>query len=102
MLTRHAEIMRRHGPLSSEDLFPCVVLTDAMDANHAVDALFDLCNAELAYFKTSGCIYFVDSRSQGCGKLQKRRPSPDGTDPHTSRRFDRRKRERHNSKIKGS
>ena len=87
-----------------EEVFACVVLARTIDANDAADTLFDHCNAELAYFKTPGWIYFADSLpTTGTQKIQKHRLFPDGTDPRTLPGvFDRRDRKKRSSKIEGS
>jgi acyl-coenzyme A synthetase/AMP-(fatty) acid ligase len=90
--------------LREEEVFACVVLARTIDANDAADTLFDHCNAELAYFKTPGWIYFADSLpTTGTQKIQKHRLFPDGTDPRTLPGvFDRRDRKKRSSKIEGS
>lgn len=90
--------------LREEEVFACVVLAEAIDSSDAADILFDHCNAELAYFKTPGWIYFADSLpTTGTQKIQKHRLFPDGTDPRTLPGvFDRRDRKKRNSQIEGS
>jgi hypothetical protein len=103
MIIRDTEIMRRRGFFSGEAVLAWAILTEAMDANDAGDTLFDLCNAQLAYFNTPGWIYFVDSLPPTRRrKIQKCQLFPGGSDPCSLLGvFNRRKRERRNSKIGG-
>ena len=71
--------------LREEEVFACVVLTEAQDTAIAADALFQHCNKELAYFKAPGWIYFVDRLpTTGTQKIQKHDIFPDGTDPRSA------------------
>jgi crotonobetaine/carnitine-CoA ligase len=71
--------------LREEEVFACVVLTEAQDTSVAANTLFQHCNRELAYFKAPGWIYFVDGLpTTGTQKIQKHDIFPDGTDPRTA------------------
>ena len=70
--------------LREEEVFACVILTEAQDAAVAADTLFQHCNRELAYFKVPGWICFVDELpTTGTQKIQKHDIFLDGTDPRT-------------------
>jgi acyl-CoA synthetase (AMP-forming)/AMP-acid ligase II len=103
-LVKQVAVIAVPDELREEEVFACVVLAQSIDANDAADTLFDHCNAELAYFKTPGWIYFADSLpTTGTQKIQKHRLFPDGTDPRALPGvFDRRERKKRNSKIEGS
>jgi len=87
-VARHGETRSQLLPsrtkLREEEVFACVILTEAQDAAVAADTLFQHCNRELAYFKVPGWICFVDELpTTGTQKIQKHDIFLDGNDPRT-------------------
>jgi crotonobetaine/carnitine-CoA ligase len=67
-----------------EEVLACIVLHDDTAREAAADALFAHCDAQLAYFKAPGWIYFTDTLpTTGTQKIQKHQIFPGGADPRT-------------------
>jgi crotonobetaine/carnitine-CoA ligase len=69
--------------LREEEVLACVVPMPGVPPDAALaDALFDQCNARLAYFKAPGWVLFVDSLpTTGTQKVQKTQIFKSGEDP---------------------
>ena len=103
-LVKQVAVIAVRDELREEEVFACVVLAECVDLSEAAERLLDHCNAELAYFKAPGWIYFVDSLpTTGTQKVQKHRLFPHDSDPRKLPGvFDRRERKKRDSKIRGS
>ena len=83
-LVNQVAVLAVPDELREEEVFACVVLNGAQDAEVAAERLFQHCNDELAYFKTPGWIHFVDVLpTTGTQKIQKHQIFPAGFDPRT-------------------
>ena len=83
-LVKQVAVLAVPDELREEEVFACVVLADAHEPAAAIEALFEHCCEELAYFKTPGWILFVESLpTTGTQKIQKHQIFEGGTDPRT-------------------
>ncbi len=81
-LVKQVAVLAVPDDLREEEVFACVVLAEDKSPAVAADILFQHCNAELAYFKTPGWIYFTDSLpTTGTQKIQKHQIFGHGIDP---------------------
>src|SRR5262249_27666975 len=69
--------------LREEEVLACVVAMEEIATGQAMaDALFEHCNARLAYFKTPGWMLFLDRLpTTGTQKVQKTQIFPSDVDP---------------------
>ncbi len=83
-LVRQVAVLAVADPIREEEVFACVVLAEGASAQAAADALFAHCHRALAYFKTPGWLYFVESLpTTGTQKIQKHQIFAKGVDPTT-------------------
>jgi crotonobetaine/carnitine-CoA ligase len=71
--------------LREEEVLACVVTMPGVEAGPGLaEALFEHCNARLAYFKAPGWMLFLDRLpTTGTQKVQKTRIFAAGADPRT-------------------
>jgi len=83
----HAAVLSVHDEMREEEVLACVVLrgvdlNDTGNVDAAVRALFDLCNARLAYYKAPGWVWVTDRiPTTATQKIQKHQIFPQGVDP---------------------
>nr|WP_295784473.1 AMP-binding protein [Rhodoferax sp.] len=83
-LVANVAVMALPDDVREEEVLACVVLKRRSDCETADNAraLFDFCNANLAYYKAPGWLWFAtEIPTTGTQKIQKHRIFPEGQDP---------------------
>ena len=80
-----AAVMALPDEVREEEVLACVVLKPGEERSEATaSALFAHCNAQLAYYKAPGWVWFADAiPTTATQKIQKHSLFPAGTDPRT-------------------
>ena len=85
-LVANVAVMALPDGVREEEVLACVVLKDgsAAQTGDTARTLFDFCNANLAYYKAPGWLWFAtEIPTTGTQKIQKHRIFPEGQDPRT-------------------
>jgi acyl-CoA synthetase (AMP-forming)/AMP-acid ligase II len=84
-LVENVAVLAVRDELREEEVLACVVLRDkTADAAMIGRVLFDHCNANLAYYKAPGWLYFTDTiPTTATQKIQKHQIFEPGLDPRT-------------------
>ena len=85
-LVANVAVMALPDEVREEEVLACVVLKDgsAAQTGDTARTLFDFCNANLAYYKAPGWLWFAtEIPTTGTQKIQKHRIFPEGQDPRT-------------------
>jgi acyl-CoA synthetase (AMP-forming)/AMP-acid ligase II len=81
-LVKQVAVLAVPDETREEEVLACVVLHDDTARETAADTLFAHCDAQLAYFKAPGWIFFADTLpTTGTQKIQKHQIFPSGADP---------------------
>jgi acyl-CoA synthetase (AMP-forming)/AMP-acid ligase II len=83
-LVKQVAVLAVPDETREEEVLACIVLHDDTAHEAAADTLFAHCDAQLAYFKAPGWIFFADTLpTTGTQKIQKHQIFPSGADPRT-------------------
>jgi acyl-CoA synthetase (AMP-forming)/AMP-acid ligase II len=83
-LVKQVAVLAVPDETREEEVLACIVLHDDNARETAADTLFAHCDAQLAYFKAPGWIYFTGTLpTTGTQKIQKHQIFPSGADPRT-------------------
>jgi crotonobetaine/carnitine-CoA ligase len=85
-LVANVAVMALPDDVREEEVLACVVLKQrsVYETFDTARALFDFCNANLAYYKAPGWLWFAaEIPTTGTQKIQKHRIFPEGQDPRT-------------------